>query len=135
MSNLFNISDQNIMTDGTVTGNLTGNVTGNVTGNLTGEINGAKLDSNATGVGFNGTTPIAKPASYTQTFATADKTHAARTAIAVATDAAATSAFGYTEAQANAIVTNLNALIVDVADTASLLNALLDDIQAYGLLA
>ncbi len=208
MANDYNIADVNELV-----GTVTGDVTGNLTGNVTGEINGAKLDSNATGVGFHGTTPAAKPGAtadikdslvgygmitdggatplnldggqivvgsvvstagmqiidagnlvlgsttgskigtattqklsfynatpvvqptaYTQTFATADKTHDTRTSAATATDAATLASYGYTETQANAIVTNLNAVRADLADTAACLNSLIDDLQALGLI-
>lgn len=36
--------------------------TGDVVGNVTGELNAAKLDTNATGVGFYGAAPAAQPA-------------------------------------------------------------------------
>lgn len=72
---------------------------------------------------------------YVQTFATADRTHAARTSLAVATTGASNvTPFGFTTAaQANAIVTAINALRDDLADTAALLNALIDDLQSVGV--
>lgn len=72
---------------------------------------------------------------YVQTFSTADRTHAARTSSAVVTTAATdTTPFGYSEAQANAIVAAVNAVRADLADTAALLNALIDDLQTLGLI-
>lgn len=70
----------------------------------------------------------------TQTFATADATHAARTSAATAVTAATdVTPFGYTtQAQADAIVTNLNAVRADLADTAALLNFVIDGLQAAG---
>jgi hypothetical protein len=67
---------------------------------------------------------------YTQTYATADKTHANPTAAAVVTTGAALTSYGFTEAQANAIVTAVNALRADHLDLAQLVNAILDDLQA-----
>ena len=85
-------------------------------------------------LGFYNSTPVVQPTAYTQTFATADKTHAARTAAAVVTTAATNVApYGYSQAQADAIVTAINAVQVDLADTAQLLNSLIDDLQALGL--
>ncbi len=72
---------------------------------------------------------------YTQTFSTADKTHATRTSSAVDTTAAAALSFGYTEAQANALVAAVNAIRADLADTAAVVNAIIDDLQALGLSA
>jgi len=87
-------------------------------------------------VGFNkapATTPVN---TYTQTYSTADRTTANMTATAVATTAATSSTpFGYAEAQANAIVTALNALITDVTELKKDLNGVIDDLQALGLIA
>jgi hypothetical protein len=54
---------------------------------------------------------------------------------AVATTAATDSTpFGYAEAQANAIVANLNAVRVDVLAVVTLVNQLRSDLVAMGLL-
>ena len=93
-----------------------------------------KFAHSGTTVGFYGVTPAARPSAYTQTYSTASKTHAAPTAAAVATTAAtSTSPFGYAEAQANAIVAAINALVVDVANVKQVLNSVIDDDQALGL--
>ena len=99
---------------------------------------GTKIGTAATQkLGFYNTTPVVQPTAYTQTFATADKTHAARTSSAVATDAATQATpYGYaTQAQADAIITAINAVRADLADTAQLLNSVIDDLQALGLIA
>jgi len=79
---------------------------------------------------------------YTQTFSTADKTHATRTATALTvTDGAGTNdrTIGAITADASVIAAvqelaaAVNALIVDLADTAGVVNALVDDLQALGL--
>lgn len=94
-------------------------------------------------LGFYNATPIVQPSAYTQTFATADKTHAARTATAV-TNAFGTAngTFEDTSGTSAAIANNfaecstsINALIADLADTAQLVNSLVDDLQALGLVA
>lgn len=83
---------------------------------------------------FFNATPVAQPSAYTQTYSTADKTHANPTATSVTTTSStSTSPFGYTQAQADAIVTAINALIVDVADVKALANSIIDDLQALGL--
>lgn len=93
-------------------------------------------------VAFHGSTPTDQCAAYTQTFATADRTHAARTATALTvTDGAGTNngtidaitADASVIAAVQELAAMLNALIVDVADTASLLNAVVDDLQEKGL--
>lgn len=88
------------------------------------------------GVGFNGAVPQAPPA-YTQTYATASHTHANLTAAAVATTAATqTTPWGFsTQAQADAIVTNVNALLADLTNLKQVVNAVIDDQQANGLFA
>ncbi len=68
-------------------------------------------------------------AAYTQTYSTASHTNPNPTAVAVATTAAALASYGFTEAQANAIVAAVNALVVDVAATKKVVNAIIDDLQ------
>ena len=89
-----------------------------------------------TSFGFFGVAATTRPTAYTQTYSTADKTHANPTGVSVATTAATNSSpFGYTgAAQADAIVTNLNAAIVDLADIKQLVNSVIDDLQLLGLL-
>lgn len=101
----------------------------------TGAVNiGGALNHDGSTAGFFNVTPVTRPTAYTQTYATADKTHANATAAAVATTGAtSTTPFGYAEAQANAIVTNLNAVIADHLDTKQLVNSVIDDLQALGL--
>lgn len=74
-------------------------------------------------------------AAYTQTFSTADRTHAARTSSAVATTATtAITPFGFsTQAQGDALIAAVNALRADLADTAAVVNAVVDDLQSLGL--
>ncbi len=72
---------------------------------------------------------------YTQTYSTADRTHGTPTAAAVVTTAATSSTpFGYAEAQANAIVTAINALRADHLDLAQLVNAIIDDLQSRSII-
>lgn len=97
---------------------------------------GTKFGSAATvKMGFYGATPVVRPAAYTQTYATATRTHAAPTAAAVATTAATLAAYGFTQAQADALPVAINALVTDLANTKQVLNQLLDDLQTLGLLA
>lgn len=72
---------------------------------------------------------------FTQTYATADATHAARLATAVATTGASQSTpFGYTTAaQADDIITQLNNLRTDQLDTAQVVNSVIDALQALGI--
>jgi hypothetical protein len=117
------------------------------------------LEHTGGSLGVFGTSPAAQASAYTQTFSTADKTHAARTA-ATMTDSAAgtvTTTVGPltdpvdTPATADALRDDLvatlipelrdaissladqiNKLQVDQVDTAEVVNALVDDFQLYG---
>ncbi len=75
------------------------------------------------------------PSTYTQTFATAERTHPALTSAAVATTAATNAVpFGYsTAAQADALVAAVNALRTDLDAVKKIVNAIVDDLQATGL--
>ena len=124
------------------------------------EINGA-LNHDGSTVGFYGVTPAARPSAYTQTYATATRTHAnptataltdssggtANTTVQALTDPADTPLTA--DALRDDLVANLipelrnnfadlvvavNALIVDVANAKQVLNSVLDDQQTLGLL-
>lgn len=110
-----------------------------------------KANSTVPMIGFLGTAPVAKPAAYTQTYATADKTFAARTAAALTNNtggtisttlAAITAGAAYTQADMVAVKNALASLAdqvnkqrTDDVDTASIVNSIIDDLQAYGLAA
>ena len=111
---------------------------------------GTKIGTGATQkLAFWNATPIVQPAAYTQTFATADRTHAARTATTLTDNTAGTPTTtlealgGAVYATDVAAIRNnfadlaaaVNAIIVDLADTASVVNSLVDDHQAVGLCA
>lgn len=102
----------------------------------TGTLRGLQLVASGGRVGFFGVTAAARASAYTQTYATADKTHALAGQTAVATTAATqTSPFGYTTAaQADDIVTQINNARTDILDVKQLVNSIIDDLQAYGLL-
>ena len=91
---------------------------------------------NATGIGFYAVAPVARPSAYTQTYATADKTHAnATSADLVTTAVTQTTPFGFAgAAQGDNIATQFNALRVDVLDVKQLVNSVIDDLQNLGLL-
>ncbi len=110
---------------------------------------GTKIGTGSTQkLGFYGATPVVRQGGYTQTFATADKTHAARTATALTDNTAGTAnstlealTSGSVYATDVAAIRNnfadlaamVNKVIVDLADTAGVVNAVVDDLQAYGL--
>lgn len=112
---------------GTVTLSDVNLVLGTATGTKIGTAASQKL-------GFFNATPVVQSAAYTQTFATGTRTHAARTATTIATADAGidlTAVVGLT----NEIKGKVNALIADLASTAGVVNQILDDHQALGLLA
>lgn len=99
-------------------------------------------------LGFYNATPIVRPAAYTQTFATASNTHAARTATTLTDNSGGTAnttvqalADGVTYANDVAAIRNnfadltaaVNALIADLASTAQVVNCVVDDLQSLGL--
>lgn len=129
-------------TTGTVVWNFSAGVRVNVLGSF--QAGDATTDL----VGFHGSSPTDQCAAYTQTFATAERTHAARTATARTVGTLSGTANGAMEAVGDTMAGNvgpaisnnfqelfetINALIVDVADTASVLNAVVDDLQEKGL--
>jgi hypothetical protein len=111
-----------------------------VTGEI--EIDG-NLNHDGSNIGFFNVPPVARPSAYTQTFSTADKTHATRTAGALtlavgSSDGTLQDGTGtYSQTIFNNnfqdVVTAYNALRADLADTAALVNAIIDDLQALGL--
>lgn len=104
-------------------------------------VNVITIGGTASTLGFYGVTPVVRPSAYTQTYATADKTHAARTATTVTTANLVDDGGVYSATWADTVVTmsnelktDLNALEADQLDTAQLLNSLIDDLQAQGLI-
>lgn len=102
----------------------------------------AAIDANSSGAmtftvyGAYSVTPVARPSAFTQTYATATKTHSNPTAVAVVTTAStSTTPFGYSQVQADAIVTAINALVIDMVNVKSVLNSVIDDLQSEGWLA
>lgn len=113
------------------------------------EIDG-DLNHDGSNIGFFGTAPTTQATAYTQTYATADKTHAAETTADISltytsNDPAITPDGSITIADGAAPTTNeylewLEELTdqqikqrADVADLKQLVNSIIDDLQAYGL--
>lgn len=96
-------------------------------------------------LGFYNATPAVQPSAYTQTYATANKTHANPTGVDVAglIPAGGTGATaGAYDSAANRdtmlttvaeMKTTINALVADMADIKQLANSIIDDLQALGL--
>ena len=86
-------------------------------------------------LGFFGVTLAARPGAYTQTYSTADKTHANMTSAALATTGVTqTTPYGFASAaQGDDIATQFNLLRADLIDLKQLVNSVIDDLQALGL--
>lgn len=117
---------------------------------ILGTVTGTKIGTATTQkIGFFNATPIVRPTAYTQTYSTADKTVAARTAAALTNNtggtisttlAAITAGAAYTQADMLAVKNALasladqvNKLRNDHLDTTNAVNAIIDDLQALGL--
>ncbi len=95
-------------------------------------------------LGFYGVAPVARPAAYTQTYATATKTHSNPTATVLTDNTAGTAdttlealndIYMASEHRANFadLAAAVNALIVDLANVKQVLNSVIDDDQILGL--
>jgi len=83
-------------------------------------------------IGVFGTTPASQTAAFTQTYSSASRTNPAMTSADLAITASS-GGWGYSsEAEANSVETELNALRDDVESTKDLLNQVVDDLQTYG---
>lgn len=105
-----------------------------------GGVNGAALVKKGAGDGdldWSSTAAVVAPSSptaFTQTYSTTAVTVPAATAVAVDTTAATNSSpYGFAQAQADAIVTAVNALIADVLAVRKTQNSIIDILQAAGL--
>lgn len=87
-------------------------------------------------LGFFNATPIVQGSAFTQTYSTASHTHAAITASNPPAGGTGATAGAYdTAANRNAMITSLTNNIADVANLKQVVNALIDDLQALGLIA
>ena len=86
-------------------------------------------------LGFFGAATVVQPTAYTQTYATASKTNPTATAANLATTASTqTTPWGFaSQAQADDIATQANKMQTDYINLQKLVNSLIDDLQALGL--
>lgn len=114
-----------------------------------GSTTGTKIGTATTQkLGFFNATPIVQRSAYTQTYSTADKTHAAATAgtltvadgagtndgtIAAITTGGASADQSAVIAAIQELADQINKLIADQLDTKQLVNSVIDDLQALGL--
>jgi hypothetical protein len=97
-------------------------------------------------LGFFNATPVVQRSAYTQTYSTADKTHANLTSATLTDNSGGTAnttleAIGATFNQGQIrnnfadLAASNNAIIVDLTDLKQLVNSIIDDLQALGLVA
>ena len=87
-----------------------------------------------TTLGFYGVTPVTRPTAYTQTYATASRTHSNLTAATVTASAVLITPYGFSSsAQADNLVIAVNNLVTDLTNVKNILNQLIDDLQSVGL--
>jgi len=91
------------------------------------------LDHDGSLVGFFAVAPVARASAYTQTYATADKTHANPTSADIGAFTGGSVGF-LDAAERDNVRTQYNALRADVLDVKQLVNSVIDDLQAYGLM-
>ena len=103
------------------------------TATTSGSITGAVAHTGTT-VGFYGVTPVARPSAFTQTYSTATRMHSNPAAASVVASAVLITPFGLSSsAQVDNLVIAVNNLVSDMANVKQVLNQLIDDIQATGL--
>ena len=99
-----------------------------------GSITGAMAHTGTT-VGFYGVTPVARPSAFTQTYSAATRTHSNPVAASVSASAVLVTPFGFSSsAQADNLVIAVNNLVTDLLNVKQVLNQLVDDLQAQGLI-
>jgi hypothetical protein len=85
--------------------------------------------------GVYGVTPATRPTAYTQTYSTAIKTHAAITQLACPVGGTGAAAGAWNSAaNRDLAIASINAARNDIANVKQVLNALIDDLQALGIL-
>jgi hypothetical protein len=116
-------------------GTLTGNLTLSTHDIVTDATTGTKFGTASTQkIGFYGATPIVRGTAFTQTYSTASHTHATVTQLAAPAGGTGTAAGGYdTSTNRNLAITSINAARTDIANVKQVLNGLIDDLQALGL--
>jgi hypothetical protein len=85
--------------------------------------------------GVYGVTPATRPTAYTQTYSTASKTHAAITQLAAPAGGTGAAAGGWSSAaNRDLAIASINAARNDIANIKQVLNQVIDDLQALGIL-
>jgi hypothetical protein len=148
-TNLYRVGANSLKTDDAFTVSLALTANGGLTladaTDITiGTGTGTKIGQTTSKISFYGATPVSRSAAYTQTYATTTRTHSNPTATAL-TDAFGTAdgtiadvGAAFSQATLNNnfqdVSTAINAAIVDIANVKQLVNSVIDDLQANGLL-
>ena len=84
-------------------------------------------------IGLYGVTAVVQASAYTQTYSMSNKTHDVRTAATIGDLTATSGGWGASsEANFDKISDAIDKLVADQQDTAQIVNALIDDMQALG---
>lgn len=96
---------------------------------------GSKIGQAGSKLGFFGVTPVIRPTVLTQTYNTTSATHAAMVSAAAPAGGVGVAAGGWsTAANRDLAIASINNLRTDVINLKNFLNALVDQLQALGLL-
>jgi hypothetical protein len=96
---------------------------------------GTKIGQSGSKIGFFGLTPVVRPTAITQTYATASATHANVTQLAAPAGGTGVAAGGWsTAANRDLAIVSINAARTDIANVKQVLNQVIDQLQALGLL-
>jgi hypothetical protein len=115
---------------------FTGNITISANNIVTDTTTGMQVATGATQkLGFFGVTPVVRPTAITQTYSTATATHAAVTQLAAPAGGTGATAGAYsTAANRDLMIASINAARTDIANVKQVLNTVIDQLQALGLL-
>ncbi len=96
---------------------------------------GSKIGQSGSKIGFFGVTPALRPTAITQTYSTASATHANVTQLAAPAGGTGATAGAYNSAaNRDLMITSVNAARTDIANVKQVLNQVIDQLQALGLL-
>jgi hypothetical protein len=94
------------------------------------------LDGTGTTLGFYGVAAVTRPTAYTQTYATAAKTVPAATQLTPPAGGVGAAAGAYdTAANRDLMIASITAGAADLLALKQVVNALIDDLQALGLVS
>jgi hypothetical protein len=100
-----------------------------------GATTGTKIGQSTSKIALFGATPVVQPSAYTQTYSTTSRTVPNATASNPPAGGTGATAGAYnTAANRNLMITSLTNNIADVAELKKVVNSLIDDLQALGII-